>query len=73
VEASQQQQQHVRVGHAGDGDYVEFFRADTVATGAFQCVSCQEVQMARGVLGACANCGERLWEAAEWSPFRHAS
>jgi hypothetical protein len=71
VEASQQQQ--VRVGIAGDGDYVEFFRAETVATGVFQCVSCQAVRLVRGALGTCANCGEKLWEPADWSPFRQGS
>ena len=59
MEASQQEQ----------GDYVEFFCAGTRAKGVFQCVSCQSVVVATSVLVRCGECGERIWERAEWSPF----
>ncbi len=53
-----------------EGDFVEFFSAGTPAKGMFECVSCQCLVVSFAVLEPCAACGEKLWEAADWSPFR---
>jgi hypothetical protein len=63
-------QQQDLIRQVDDGDYVEFFRAGRRVKGVFQCVSCQGVVVTTDVLRPCVGCGERLWERADWSPFR---
>jgi hypothetical protein len=62
--------QHQTLARQTDGDFVEFFRAGKRMKGVFQCVSCQQLLVTHDVLRPCANCGEKIWERGDWSPFR---
>ena len=50
-------------------DYVEFWPAGTVASGRFRCAACGTSTQVKFVLPRCEQCGERLWEREESSPF----
>jgi hypothetical protein len=54
----------------GEDDYVEFWPAGTLAKGQFACTACGNRVTVHQVLPRCMVCGERLWERADWSPFR---
>jgi hypothetical protein len=50
-------------------DYVEFWRAGASAKGWFCCVDCGVGLASAHRLPPCGNCGGRLWERTETSPF----
>jgi hypothetical protein len=50
-------------------DYVEFWPAGTVAQGRFRCTACATSTEVKFVLPRCRQCGERLWEREESSPY----
>ena len=57
------------VGTASERDYVEFWPAGAVASGRFRCAACGGTTNVKFVLPSGRQCGERLWERAESSPY----
>jgi predicted RNA-binding Zn-ribbon protein involved in translation (DUF1610 family) len=64
-----QQTLHAVDGRVGEREYVEFWPAGTVAKGRFQCAACGTRMDVKFVLPSCEQCGERLWERDESSPY----
>ena len=54
-------------------DYIEFWPAGTVANGRFRCTACGTSANVKFVLPRCQQCGERLWEREESSPYAGVS
>ena len=52
-----------------DGDFVEFLRAGTSATGEYRCSGCGYGVTVQSALPRCPMCAGTTWEAAAWSPF----
>jgi rubrerythrin len=54
---------------AGDGDYVEFMRTGTEASGAYHCSGCGYGVSVQASLPQCPMCGGTTWEIAASSAF----
>jgi rubredoxin len=54
---------------AGDGDYVEFSKTGTQASGAFHCSGCGYGVSVQAQLPRCPMCGGTTWEMAGSSVF----
>jgi hypothetical protein len=54
-------------------DYVDFWPAGAVAKGYFRCTACGASTNVKFVLPRCEECGERLWEREESSPYAGVS
>ncbi|HZP74087.1 MAG TPA: hypothetical protein VFA97_11995 [Gaiellaceae bacterium] len=53
---------------AGDGDFVQFSRAGTRATGVFRCADCGYGVTVQVHLPQCPMCGGSTWESTPAAP-----